>query len=287
MLTSLLLVAGCSGTVNHTGTGGGDPGGAGSVAGTGGSVAGTGGSGSGSGTGGAGIAGAGGAGGGLPTRCTLPQDIGPCDGAIPRYWHDPRTGVCVPFSYGGCEGNENRFESLEQCQEACQGGVPDMDACESLGDCILASPGCCAACDPVDARAFVALNRASVHDYQIATGCEGVACAPCPDVDESERSSQYFAATCEAGRCVVIDVRESTLTECAIASDCVLRDGLDCCEGCDGRGIVALNRSADLQGMVCPGNFGAACNPCLPVYPPGMTAVCSSGRCQPQMPATP
>ncbi|WP_437956818.1 BPTI/Kunitz domain-containing protein [Sorangium sp. So ce119] len=274
MLTSLLLAVGCGGAENNGGPGGGGPGGGGPVAGSGG--------GSVTGSGGGSVASSG-AGGELPARCALPQDVGPCDAAMPRYWHDPSTGVCVPFTWGGCEGNENRFESLAACQEACQGGAPDMDTCASAGDCVLASPRCCASCDPVDASAFVAIHRESAADYSVSTGCGDVACAPCPPATEAERTSQYFTAACESGRCVVLDVRESPLTECTEDADCALRDGVGCCEGCDGTGIVALNQSADLRGIVCPEGFGA-CPPCAPVYPEGMTAKCSEGRCQPSMP---
>lgn len=274
LLTSLLLAVGCGGAENNGGPGGGGPGGGGSVAGSGG--------GSVTGSGGGSVASSG-AGGELPARCALPQDVGPCDAAMPRYWHDPSTGVCVPFTWGGCEGNENRFESLAACQEACQGGAPDMDTCASAGDCVLASPRCCASCDPVDASAFVAIHREAAADYSVATGCGDVACAPCPPATEAERTSQYFTAACESGRCVVLDVRESPLTECTQDADCALRDGVGCCEGCDGTGIVALNQSADLRALVCPEGFGA-CPPCAPVYPEGMTAKCSEGRCQPSMP---
>jgi len=29
------------------------------------------------------------------------------------------SGDCEPFYYGGCEGNDNRFESAEQCEAEC------------------------------------------------------------------------------------------------------------------------------------------------------------------------
>ncbi len=271
LLISLLLAAGCIGAEDGGGSGGGDPGGGGGGGG-GGPVAGSGGGGSGTSST---------ASGELPNRCALPQETGPCDAAFPSYWHDPSTGVCVPFTYGGCEGNENRFESLAACQEACQDTVPDMDICEAAGDCVLASPRCCASCDPgVDAQAFVAIHRDATTDFWNATMCVDVACSPCQEVSEAERTAQYFTAACESGRCVVLDVRESPLTECTQDADCALRDGLGCCEECGGKGIVALNQSADLGAIVCPEGFGA-CPPCAPVFPEGMKAACVEGRCQP------
>ena len=66
--------------------------------------------------------------GGLPARCTLPSETGTCDAYFPMYFHNPLTGVCEPFVYGGCGGNDNRFETREACQAACRGGTPDMDA---------------------------------------------------------------------------------------------------------------------------------------------------------------
>ncbi|AUX22478.1 uncharacterized protein SOCEGT47_029810 [Sorangium cellulosum] len=296
ILGSLLLVASCTITVNNGGTGGaggtGGPGGTGGAGGSGGSSGPGGADGGTSGPGGAdggtsgpgGADGTGGSGGGLPVACTLPQEVGPCKAAIRAYWHDPATGVCMPFIYGGCEGNANRFDTREACQEACHGGTPDMDACEAPGDCVLAAVDSCMGCDPVHAVSLVAVNRSMKDAYDIANQSHDIACEPCPDVPEAERTSQYFTATCERGRCVVLDVRESPLTECAEDADCALRDGLGCCEGCDGTGIVALNQSADLTGMVCPEGFGA-CPPCAPQYPPGMTAVCSAGRCRPEIKA--
>ncbi|WP_437908686.1 BPTI/Kunitz domain-containing protein [Sorangium sp. So ce327] len=280
LLTSLLLAAGCSGAGNDGGSGGGGPGGGGPVAGSGGgsssAVAGSGG----------GSVASSGTGGESPDRCTLPQETGPCDAAIPSYWHDPATGECVPFTYGGCEGNANRFESLAACLETCQGTTTDMDACAAPGDCVLAPPRCCASCDPVDASAFVALHRDAVADFWNASGCGDTQCERCPEVGEAESTSQYFAATCDSGSCVVVDVRESPLTECTKDADCALRDGVGCCESCDGKGIVALNRSGDLGALVCPEEV-VACPPCAPVVPEGMTAVCSEGRCTPRLSEAP
>jgi len=51
--------------------------------------------------------------------CELPMVIGPCEALIPRYYYNAEQGDCVEFSYGGCEGNENNFETYTACLDAC------------------------------------------------------------------------------------------------------------------------------------------------------------------------
>lgn len=53
----------------------------------------------------------------LVDTCDLPSETGPCLGNFKRWYHD--NGECKNFVYGGCDGNENRFESLKECEEAC------------------------------------------------------------------------------------------------------------------------------------------------------------------------
>ena len=54
-----------------------------------------------------------------PCTCTLPAEVGPCDGVFPRWFHDYRTGACAQFIWGGCEGNANNFETETDCTAAC------------------------------------------------------------------------------------------------------------------------------------------------------------------------
>ncbi len=60
--------------------------------------------------------------------CRLPTDIGPCDADIPRWTYDAVSGRCVSFTYGGCGGNANNFESSDACVDAC-GGTPPPSLC--------------------------------------------------------------------------------------------------------------------------------------------------------------
>jgi len=298
------LVAACGGSVieAHDGAGGIDGGAGGGSLGSGGSGgnAGSGGAGGNPGGGGAsggnlggaasgGRTGSGGAGGrvadgggALPAACTLPQDAGPCDAIVPAWWHNPTTGICEPFTYGGCEGNANHFASRAACQATCRGGAPDFDFCSSPSDCELISARCCGSCEPVDERAFLAINRKFEPQYQ--GRCETVDCGPCPAPGPGQMTSQYFVATCETNQCTVVDIRQTTLTDCKQASDCTLRLGATCCESCGGSGIVSLNRNADLISLVC-GTGPVACPTCAPQIPPGYGSSCTAGRCTVNEPA--
>nr|XP_036856314.1 tissue factor pathway inhibitor isoform X2 [Manis javanica] len=51
--------------------------------------------------------------------CALKADDGPCKAMMKRFFFNIHTQKCEEFVYGGCEGNQNRFESLEECKEKC------------------------------------------------------------------------------------------------------------------------------------------------------------------------
>ncbi|XP_016007931.2 WAP four-disulfide core domain protein 6A-like [Rousettus aegyptiacus] len=52
--------------------------------------------------------------------CSLPKVAGPCLAYIPRWWYDRNTQMCFKFIYGGCQGNNNNFQSEYVCQDICQ-----------------------------------------------------------------------------------------------------------------------------------------------------------------------
>ena len=53
--------------------------------------------------------------------CRLPQAVGPCRASLPRWHFDQSVGRCVQFMFGGCHGNKNKFMTLEECQQTCNG----------------------------------------------------------------------------------------------------------------------------------------------------------------------
>ncbi|CAG5121255.1 unnamed protein product, partial [Candidula unifasciata] len=55
--------------------------------------------------------------------CDMEKDAGSCSENIHRYYYDPRDRRCKIFYYGGCQGNENNFAGIEDCQRQCMGGV--------------------------------------------------------------------------------------------------------------------------------------------------------------------
>uniref|UniRef100_A0A8C9SHY4 Protein AMBP n=1 Tax=Scleropages formosus TaxID=113540 RepID=A0A8C9SHY4_SCLFO len=55
--------------------------------------------------------------------CRLPTVIGPCKAAFRRWTFDSVKGECVPFIYGGCEGNGNNFYTKKECEKFC-GNMP-------------------------------------------------------------------------------------------------------------------------------------------------------------------
>ncbi|GBL77955.1 Papilin, partial [Araneus ventricosus] len=51
--------------------------------------------------------------------CRLPAETGPCQGSFPKYYFNHEEGKCKKFIYGGCKGNGNNFDSIEECERSC------------------------------------------------------------------------------------------------------------------------------------------------------------------------
>jgi hypothetical protein len=255
----------------------------------------------GSGMGGAVTAGAGGIGG--DAACSALPETGPCDALIQRWYHDPASGQCYPFVWGGCGGNANRYDSQAACEAACPGPV-NVFSCKVPSDCMLTTPSCCGVCDSpnLTTQNFVSYNKnyaglpCGVTANTIPIGGSGagfpnpggspgvgapVACPSCPVPAPGTGTLKYFVPDCVMGQCVVDDLRTSAVTACKTNTDCKLRNGTGCCEGCGGDDYVAVRKDGSFEKLVC-GGLQPPCAACLPQPPINAVAWCdvNVGHCQ-------
>ncbi|RYZ05080.1 MAG: hypothetical protein EOO73_20965 [Myxococcales bacterium] len=236
-----------------------------------------------------------GSGGNLNLACVAQPEAGPCEAAQPAWYHDAGIGICRPFTYGGCGGNDNRYTSLEECQKACPSQGLNYDACTQPSDCVVTGTGCCGVCDSpsLTKHDFIAYNR----KYQAALQCAGVpltlpppgssepagapvACAPCPPVVGGAR--QYFVPDCVQNQCTVVDLRDPQFTACMTAEDCTYRLGTACCASCHESEAIALRKDARIESLVCSGDGDVACGACPPISPKAapIPQCGANGRCE-------
>ncbi|XP_067099927.1 kunitz-type protease inhibitor 1a [Osmerus mordax] len=53
-------------------------------------------------------------------RCTETPDTGNCRDSFTRWYYNPLHQKCYRFNYGGCLGNENRFDDKDTCMRTCR-----------------------------------------------------------------------------------------------------------------------------------------------------------------------
>lgn len=53
--------------------------------------------------------------------CCFEKEVGTCRAAFPRFYYDVTNQTCKMFVYGGCGGNDNNFNTEQECYNACNG----------------------------------------------------------------------------------------------------------------------------------------------------------------------
>ncbi|XP_027028387.1 kunitz-type protease inhibitor 1a [Tachysurus fulvidraco] len=61
------------------------------------------------------------------SHCTQPPVTGPCRGSNTMWHYNPYEQKCSRFNYGGCQGNDNQFDTEEKCMKFCS-KVTEKDA---------------------------------------------------------------------------------------------------------------------------------------------------------------
>jgi hypothetical protein len=207
----------------------------------------------------------------LEPACSLAPDAGPCQALIRAFYHDAETDRCLPFIYGGCEGNANRYTTIGECLARCGGGTE----CSRSSECVVSNAGCCAGCEPVTKDDFIALHEDDAAAASAA--CGSVLCGPCPEPPAgSVPEAGNFFAQCVDQRCELRDVRETTAAACDDGSECKLRGGSGCCERCADHPVAISDESELLGWLECPEQ---ACPPCVPSFE-GYGVACDAGACR-------
>lgn len=160
--------------------------------------------------------------------CDLPFEQGSCDAAFPRFWHNAASGACEEVIYGGCDGNENNFETLEDCRSACVTSCTQGDKTYEDGASFPAGDGC---------------NSCTCDEGTIA--CTLIGCDPSPEtscqVDQTVYShgatnvpdpTSCNTCTCEAGEiieCTEIHCPEECPEGRTLGQDCTSCGPTDAC----------------------------------------------------------
>ncbi|XP_044287891.1 collagen alpha-3(VI) chain isoform X3 [Varanus komodoensis] len=65
--------------------------------------------------------------------CMLEKKVGPCRNFTLKWSFDPARRSCTRFWYGGCDGNENRFNTQKECENLCMSALEKPSIATTIG----------------------------------------------------------------------------------------------------------------------------------------------------------
>ena len=171
--------------------------------------------------------------------CRMQVESGPCKETQALWFYDPESHTCLPFVYGGCDGNKNRFKTYELCMRFCSGISPQQAVPPQIPTEIKPATQTPVECPPSDCED----QRCpfGVDEFVDERGCSACRCSnpcyvyECPEhmscaveVYRAEKGEPRAQPVCrlkkKPGHC------PPDLTSNALASDCVdrCRTDADC-----------------------------------------------------------
>uniref|UniRef100_A0A914PIH8 Papilin n=1 Tax=Panagrolaimus davidi TaxID=227884 RepID=A0A914PIH8_9BILA len=101
--------------------------------------------------------------------CALERDVGPCTDALTQWYFDKNDKDCRIFTYGGCRGNDNRFNSKDECTQKCQ---PKLQELKLHHTDICKLPFAVGHCDGNEIKWFFDSSDEQCRTFSY-TGCSG------------------------------------------------------------------------------------------------------------------
>ena len=103
----------------------------------------------------------------IKSPCEQEKEAGICKGKAPKYYFDKVSQTCKLFFFGGCGGNGNRFDSLDECNHQCP---VDRSAQRALRE-VCALPKAVGNCRGAKRRFFFNTENSRCEEFSYS-GCE-------------------------------------------------------------------------------------------------------------------
>ncbi|XP_017083163.2 papilin isoform X3 [Drosophila eugracilis] len=187
--------------------------------------------------------------------CSQPPEAGECDNRTTAWFYDNENMACTAFTYTGCGGNGNRFETRDQCERQCgefKGVADTNDQDNGIGQnpCDNFDAECREIRCPYGVRRVAAQSQPECTQCVCENPCEGY---DCPEgqkcaIDVASSDDRQFAPLCreinKPGECPALSANASGCArECYTDADC--RGDTKCCS--DGCGQLCIHPARPTQ----------------------------------------